>query len=862
VKPRELYEQARHALSLHDYETAKLVTDKLEAALPDHYGVLILSGTISMKRGRFAEAAEKFEKVIALSPDHVEALNNLGVALKHTGDLPGALDYLEQAARLDPDRADICYNIGNCQKQQGAFDEAILSYRKAIELDPDFTLAYNNLGTIYQQLGNTDRAKEVYRQGLDNDANHPTIRYNLGISLENEGKLAEAVEEYRRSLKSKPGWTAGMNNLGVSLQKMGKLEDAENIFRDLVRIAPKEPKGNNNLGAILFQRGNSEEAELFYRKALEADKSYSKAAINLSSLKVESTSPEEAIKEIEKLCLEYPQETGVKLKLVHAFIEGGKIHKAGALLAPIIKEEPDSGEAHCLMGRIRKLQGKKDLAERHFQIALRKDPSIAEPWLHLAYLAKDQGEDEKAMGAVSRYIETKGSSIEGSLLLANLLMRRNLYTEAQELLLELNEKSPGNSGILTYLVDVSRLMGNQADAVKYAQELVQLHDADEKDQSLHNLEKTLDLYDQVTGEYAEERERDWQRNLQTLLEDEHKEPEAEESGEMEEESYIDETIPDFGDEEVPIIDVGGIEPVIAVDEEEEELDLRELEEDLFLPEEKEKEEEHQEEPRIAAVSAAGSPAAQAPSDPDRRQESSPPSAHDAGGGKGSEPDSPQGHGGLDSTEPGSAEAPFSPPGGAASPGPPAPHYSSINTQTNAPGLLPIVSPPKIIYRDKKRRETGEEEALPPSQPELEPESGETAEIEPPAESSEPKKEPGHSEKPAHLIAYLEELTQYLPEKERESFESSDMPLRMEALRAKLEGKQGLIKRFARTENPGEGKQHQGPEQLPVKPLEKGDLKKSFAFFDQLASWLPEKEVQISLKQRLARIMKQINGVSR
>jgi hypothetical protein len=116
---------------------------------------------------------------------------------------------------------------------------------------------------------------------------------------------------------------------------------------------------------------------------------------------------------------------------------------------------------------------------------------------------------------------------------------------------------------------------------------------------------------------------------------------------------------------------------------------------------------------------------------------------------------------------------------------------------------------------------------------------------------EPEK-PGVSEKPAHLLAYLEDLTRYLPEKERDSFESSDMPLRMESLRAKLEGRKGLIRRFSES-----GRDE--PVQAADEPLQRNKVKESFSFFDQLASFLPDNEVKISLKQRLGRILKHMDG---
>lgn len=839
MNTRELYEQARDAISLHDYDAARLAVEKLEELLPGHRGVRILSGTVAMKRGRFADAAEKFEKVLEKRSDDLEALNNLGVALKSTGDIEGALACLEKAYELAPDRPDVCYNIANCHKQNGELDQAIRFYHRAIDLDPRFSFAYNNLGTIYQAQGHIERAIDTYREGLTHDENHPTLRYNLGIALETSGDVEAAAAEYRRSLKSRPGWQAGMNNLGVCLHKAGRHEEAERVLRDLLKTAQSDPKAHNNLGTVLAALGNTEEAELHYTRALEADRSYTKAAVNLSDLKSDTQSGEDAVRSIARIAAEFPDEPALQFKLIGALIDAGNEHRAGVLLAPLLKKNPESGEAHCLMGRIRKGQGKNELAEQHFHLALEKNPGSAEPWLHLAFLARDAGEIEKAMGAVGKYIEARGDSREGSLLLADLLVRRNLYAEALDLYRELQEQLPGDERVLNGLVEVNRLMGNQAEAVRYARELVRTPGEVEEISNLDDFEKTLDLYDRMTGEYAEEREQEWNRNLLALAGEEQHTPVTEEAGEIEEGSLIDETIPDFGEDEVPVIDVGGIEPVIAVDEEEDELDLRELEEDLFLPDERDVREKKREEPAavmdLPVPAAAGLPAAAGP----------PASA---------EPPATAPH---PPPPPAAPEPPPSSPSATAGPSsggqPAAP--SSIITQTNAPNLQ--AAPPVILNPRRPGRTAISIKAARPQEsgpdPETEAEPVEELVVDlqhAVPEEKTPPKEP--LEKPANLIAYLESLTRFLPEKERESFESSDMPLRMEALRAKLEGKTGLIRRFAAPEP--EPAAHPSGE-----ALRKKSVKESFSFFDQLASFLPDSEVKISLKQRISRILNHIDG---
>ena len=862
MKPIELYEQAREALTLHDFEEAKRYSDALVEIVPGHIGARILAGTIAMKRSRYAEAAEAFEKAFELDPDLVEALNNLGVALKHTGDIDGALEVLYQAEGKESERGDVCYNIGNCLKEQGNQEEALRYYQKAIDHAPDAVLAYNNLGTIYQNSGDYDKAIEIFQKGLARDDNHPTLRYNLGLALEAQGKYEDAVAQYKRSVKSHPGWIQGLNNLGVALEKNGKLDEAEQTFRDLLRINPEDPKGNNNLGTVLNRKGEREDAEKYYRKAFAVDQNYAKAAANLTSMKSENLKRADSLAGIEEIASQFPENPEVQIKLAAAYIKTGKVNKAGLILAPLLKRDQTNSEAHLLTGRIRKQQGKSSLAEKHFNLALKHDPAFAEPHLYLALLARDQGETEKAMGEVSRYIEIKGSSLEGSLLLAELLVRQNLYREAVELYEELEQHYPGEERISRGLAHCYRMLGEHGKAIRITENLAESAGAEEEE--LERLLENLEMHGTMTEEYAEKHQELWQKNLLALAEGESA-LSVDENQQMEAESIIDESLPDFGEEEVPIIDVGGIEPAIAVDEEEDDISLEEMEEDLFLPDEQdEEEEEPKEKTEAVAAAAAGD-----------------------GGGTGGAAAAGDGAGAG-----GGGRNPIPSGTGASYPPPISHHYFSGDIHSSQYGnreikvtqvkrekpLSPKQPPPLPPEPSPEPPPEPLPEADSAPEPLTEPEPIEELtspqDAESTGEENSKKTDAPEPEKPADLLTYLESLTKFLPEDPRREFETSDMPLRMESLRAKLEGKPGFFKRFMERskEEGAESEKGAGKEkkaEIPVsnvnlmgkEPLKRDRVKSSFSFLEGLTDYLPASEIRVALRDRIHRILNKMNGES-
>ena len=92
-------------------------------------------GIILSRRGRFAEAIEKYRTAIRLDPDYAMAHNSLGNVLYMQNELEEAIEEFHIAIRLDPDYAAPHYNLGIALEKQGKLDEAQKALDRAKELE-------------------------------------------------------------------------------------------------------------------------------------------------------------------------------------------------------------------------------------------------------------------------------------------------------------------------------------------------------------------------------------------------------------------------------------------------------------------------------------------------------------------------------------------------------------------------------------------------------------------------------------------------------------------------------------------------------------------------------------------------------
>jgi tetratricopeptide (TPR) repeat protein len=117
---------------------AKLRYDDADKALkaaaklrPDAPEVLLQSGILSCRRGRWKEAVEPLQRAASLEPDNAMAHYYVGEALNHTDKLQAALAAYERAAQLEPDLWRALKGVGIILDRLGRSAEAAPFYRRA-----------------------------------------------------------------------------------------------------------------------------------------------------------------------------------------------------------------------------------------------------------------------------------------------------------------------------------------------------------------------------------------------------------------------------------------------------------------------------------------------------------------------------------------------------------------------------------------------------------------------------------------------------------------------------------------------------------------------------------------------------------
>ena len=142
---------------------------------------------------------------------------------------------------------------------------------------------------------------------------------------------------------------------------------------------------------------------------------------------------------------------------------------------------------------------------------------------------------------------------------------------------------------------------------------------------------------------------------------------------------------------------------------------------------------------------------------------------------------------------------------------------------------------------------------------------------PPAQAKSPKRSrakkdrgsgasaTGPSQGSASLVNYLEELTEYLPEKRKSSFLHSDARLKIEYIKSKLQGRSGIKNQIESKFAPrGEGAvQGKVDDTASGSSLDMGKIAETFDFMKNLASYHPDKTLATMLQSKLNAVLHKI-----
>ena len=244
----------------------------------------------------------------------------------------------------------------------------------------------------------------------------------------------------------------------------------------------------------------------------------------------------------------------------------------------MLDAEPANTRALLALASVHRRSGAADKAMACYE-RLKDAGAVGEEYrLDLAALLRDRRDFARSQQEVERYLATHPENQRARVLLADVLFKSGNARQAAQTLHEVLAYTPDDQEARRSLAAIYRRLGEPRKAIETIEGLINQLEKSAEPKDVAALAAALEEYEQAVAEhekdFREEREHTIRR-LREMSTDTSRRGRAA----YDEDAMMLEELEQVNDDEVPIIDIGGKEPVFAVSEESEDLKLDETEEE-------------------------------------------------------------------------------------------------------------------------------------------------------------------------------------------------------------------------------------------------------------------------------------------
>ena len=503
-----IIEQANSAILSRDYDFAEKILlnqfKKQKSSPEEYYKLKSLLGKLYVRSGDIKKGLEVYKELDSLNPNNLDTLNNMGVIYRRLNMFNESVVILEKAKAIDPKNETTLYNLGNTYKQKGDYKHAIQCFTDVLEMKPDDALAYNHLASAYFLCKDYPKALETYKMGLKVDPNHPFLHFNLAELYKEEKLYKEAINSYQTAIKTKPNWDEALTAIADCYVEIGEFEKAIETCKMLIDSNGKS-EGNFTKLAKLYEAANDDKnAEAFYKKAIALNENFLPAVLGYSNLLKTQKRYFDAYNILISNKDKYPDNKELLLSTAEVCLMLEDYAKAKEILNYLSAKIKGDKDILKMQGKLYSVLGDTKRAELIFEQLLQVSPSEINMRAELADLYFHNDKYKEAANELIKYLNEKPQEVSARLKLGKAYEQMKKYDLAKHEYNKIIKNDAKNTEALAAIVELNKKEGNTLEAVRLANEIVDIQTDKTEDDDINSLSRSLELYEEAVKSYGDD----------------------------------------------------------------------------------------------------------------------------------------------------------------------------------------------------------------------------------------------------------------------------------------------------------------------------------------------------------------------
>ncbi|SHI58005.1 Tetratricopeptide repeat-containing protein [Malonomonas rubra DSM 5091] len=315
-----------------------------------------------------------------------------------------AIAALQRAVTFDEQTPYLRMNLAKALLHKDQTDESIVLLRQILEQQPDNVEGHELLGDLLGYQGDNEAAVEHYRQALQVDPDNEMLRMRLAMAYGRLGQNLKAIELLEKMIAEQPEAKLARLSLARFYLEIKETDKASAAFQQLVERYPDYQQAVLEFGQLLERQKLFAEAFSLYRQAIKENPRLVMIRQQLAMLYLRQNRKAEALEQLQSVRQLMPgnlQVTG-RIGLLQLDMENWAVAEAD------FRQLLETGEGD---GRNRYYLGLALLGQQKYQQAIEvmapiddSSPVFAEAVIQLAYLYRQSGELDKAIGGLEQLL--------------------------------------------------------------------------------------------------------------------------------------------------------------------------------------------------------------------------------------------------------------------------------------------------------------------------------------------------------------------------------------------------------------------------------------------------------------------------
>jgi tetratricopeptide (TPR) repeat protein len=232
---------------------------------------LLNDGVAAYRRGDFPDAVEKLSLSASMALNSFRAYFYLGLALIGERRYRDALKALEVALDLDPGHVQSLVAQGDALLKLGDLSEARASFYQALKLRPEFPPSLDGLARIEESKADDEEAIRTYLRAIAADRGYAPSYTHLGDLYLRLDRIEEAVRLLEEAVEVRPDYAPGLNRLALAFGRLGLHNEAVATIQKAIELEPNSALHRAALGELQLNQGFILAAEKSFLLALRLD---------------------------------------------------------------------------------------------------------------------------------------------------------------------------------------------------------------------------------------------------------------------------------------------------------------------------------------------------------------------------------------------------------------------------------------------------------------------------------------------------------------------------------------------------------------------------------------------------------------